>query len=799
MIKRLVTRILDKFAGLLVRVPPIYARMLREITANPQAFHQVLNEDKVFKRIKGQKGFLSQLASDPKTVAALLKQDAALESFFNSRTAPAMILNWLEDRDSEKVPPFFQATVRAMLEDDEMLDELLSHAKFIERVTLSMEALEAVDPYGLSVVEGQNDEHKAADGAETVADAAYIEDERYIDPAIFEQRSQRAAALMNSIAKNAPSSYRKYFVLEHDDILTEIISSHATTDELLRNAEAYLGDITFTAEHRRSLYVIIAAMVSAKPGEVAREFFGEPVEALGRDITVSQRFLSALSKSNRGPIYHAFDDLLQRDSKSVRLEYLRDRIYDLVSGPMKADFADVFLNNIQSTGSKLADNRKARIISDLAATMKPSSLNWVFEEALGAHPEAVADVARMPAIIDYYARDGWTNFLQRARMGDSGRTLGDLFRMTAHDAPDAFLSEFIEFRPDWIEKAASTETIRQAVLANLGEDDGAVLRDQVFEPSGFLKELSLHMPAETHAQLSELAKLSTALRKLAEFVPAEAWRKGVRAAAQAKVPSLAAFWGGIEENGEIPLLEGTFKMPSRTDMAMITDEILLREEYFLAEYGPEDKPYIIDCGTNIGLSIAYVKAMYPNATVLGFEPVEELRTIAEANMTSLGFEKVTILPNAIAGEAGRRRLRTSLENTLAGSITDRMDRKTGRTTEDFVEAKTLSEFIKGPVDFIKLDIEGVEHEVFLEAKDKLHMVRYIFCEFHYDGVRSRQKFEDILKVLAEAGFVYHIARTPWAEERYAHRPLSYVGQAFSVSIYAKNTTWPPQIEPGTGK
>jgi hypothetical protein len=31
-------------------------------------------------------------------------------------------------------------------------------------------------------------------------------------------------------------------------------------------------------------------------------------------------------------------------------------------------------------------------------------------------------------------------------------------------------------------------------------------------------------------------------------------------------------------------------------------------------------PFIIDCGSNIGLSIIYFKRQYPNARIIGFEP-----------------------------------------------------------------------------------------------------------------------------------------------------------------------------------
>src|SRR6266404_2067922 len=37
----------------------------------------------------------------------------------------------------------------------------------------------------------------------------------------------------------------------------------------------------------------------------------------------------------------------------------------------------------------------------------------------------------------------------------------------------------------------------------------------------------------------------------------------------------------------------------------------------------DKRPYIIDCGANIGLSIIYMKQRYPEAEILAFEPDEK--------------------------------------------------------------------------------------------------------------------------------------------------------------------------------
>ena len=64
--------------------------------------------------------------------------------------------------------------------------------------------------------------------------------------------------------------------------------------------------------------------------------------------------------------------------------------------------------------------------------------------------------------------------------------------------------------------------------------------------------------------------------------------------------------------------------------AMLFLEVFMKEDYKV-KLDRED-PNIIDCGSNIGMSILYFKKEYPNAKIWGFEPLPENYNILEENI-----------------------------------------------------------------------------------------------------------------------------------------------------------------------
>ena len=64
----------------------------------------------------------------------------------------------------------------------------------------------------------------------------------------------------------------------------------------------------------------------------------------------------------------------------------------------------------------------------------------------------------------------------------------------------------------------------------------------------------------------------------------------------------------------------------------------------------------------------------------------------------------------------------------------------------------LADYITGPIDYLKLDIEGAETEVMKSIKQHLHLVRAVGLEFHGTGSHAGAEEEDLMRLLRKNGF-----------------------------------------------
>ena len=184
---------------------------------------------------------------------------------------------------------------------------------------------------------------------------------------------------------------------------------------------------------------------------------------------------------------------------------------------------------------------------------------------------------------------------------------------------------------------------------------------------------------------------------------------------------------------------------SRTEFLHSLNEIFL-EEIYKQEFERPD-PYIIDCGANIGLSVIYMKTLYPHAEIVAFEPDETNYSYLVKNIKSFGFSNVEMHNEAIW--TANTFLNFQSEGSLASRITEGGDRSIR------VKATRLYDLLDRPVDFLKIDIEGAEYAVFKDIKDRLGSVNHIFLEYH-GKFDQNYELEEMLNILTANGFKFYI-------------------------------------------
>lgn len=245
----------------------------------------------------------------------------------------------------------------------------------------------------------------------------------------------------------------------------------------------------------------------------------------------------------------------------------------------------------------------------------------------------------------------------------------------------------------------------------------------------------------------------------------------------------------ITEDDIVYLAHGSLHFPCRHSLWTLLHEILLHEDYFFP--GEHRAPRIIDGGTHMGMAIYYFKALYPEARITGFEPLPMLHTMAVENVARNGFTDVEIHPVALSNREVEVPFYVSEQWTMAGSLYNRRGNLGEKLTPVPVQCEPLSRYLDGPVDFLKLDIEGAESEVLAEADEKLANVHYLFCEFHLGGGLGSERLARTLALLERVGFDVQVGKSHNFQETSRYRPFTHFDGAASLLIWARNRQWPP--------
>lgn len=185
--------------------------------------------------------------------------------------------------------------------------------------------------------------------------------------------------------------------------------------------------------------------------------------------------------------------------------------------------------------------------------------------------------------------------------------------------------------------------------------------------------------------------------------------------------------------------------------------ILYKDIFFNRIYHFEARrpdPFVIDCGSNIGMSILYFKHVYPQARIIGFEPDPAIFPYLEENIARNKLTDVELVQAATAAQEGA--LTFYSDGKYSSCLADHLPADLPEGWERYeVPCVRLRNYLTEPVDFLKMNIEGAEWEVLADSEDRLRLVREMVIEYHHlPGLR--RTLHEILSLLHRQGFEYLI-------------------------------------------
>lgn len=185
----------------------------------------------------------------------------------------------------------------------------------------------------------------------------------------------------------------------------------------------------------------------------------------------------------------------------------------------------------------------------------------------------------------------------------------------------------------------------------------------------------------------------------------------------------------------------------------VFSEIFVRQDYFFK--AETQAPLILDCGSNIGMSVLFFKSLYPASRIIAFEPDRQTFDVLNSNVTRNRWENVEVHNKAIFPTDGVIDFFSDPNQPGSLAMSTARERFPGREVNAHkVQAVRLSEFIQGEVDLLKMDIEGAEESVLneLAESNKLKWVKEMFIEYHHHLNPDEDRLSDLFRLFEENGF-----------------------------------------------
>jgi FkbM family methyltransferase len=217
-----------------------------------------------------------------------------------------------------------------------------------------------------------------------------------------------------------------------------------------------------------------------------------------------------------------------------------------------------------------------------------------------------------------------------------------------------------------------------------------------------------------------------------------------------------------------------FRILYKDDLSFIHSlEEIFFSDIYKSNYDKNKRVKIIDCGTNIGMSILYFKLNNPLAEIEAFEPDKKNYELLNSNLRNWNFNNINISDSAIWINDDEIEFMNT--GDLGGKINDS---KTKGENISLIKCTRLKRILEEPVDILKMDIEGAEYEVIKDCQENLKNVSNLFLEYH-GKFSDNHKLIEIFQIIESAGFKFYVKEA---------------ANLYPTPFFRKATTYPYDVQ-----
>lgn len=168
------------------------------------------------------------------------------------------------------------------------------------------------------------------------------------------------------------------------------------------------------------------------------------------------------------------------------------------------------------------------------------------------------------------------------------------------------------------------------------------------------------------------------------------------------------------------------------------------------------RPRIIDAGGNIGMATLWFSMAFPNSRITTIEPDPTTFRVLQKNVSDNGLANVELVQAALGAAPGS--IEFIVDETRPGALTQSVDRSRNEGRPIRVPMVRLSDLLDGPIDLLKIDVEGAEFDVMRDmvATGALQHVRAISMEYHHNIGATQEPLSEMLSLLEAQGFAYRV-------------------------------------------